>query len=49
MEIQIKTYTARLCHDNGTVTLKAVATSSEQAVAIIAAAEGCPTHAVVLV
>ncbi|MFP9100470.1 hypothetical protein ACLI09_15575 [Flavobacterium sp. RHBU_24] len=49
MEIQLKTYTARLCHDIGTVTLSTVAKSPEQAITQIAAAEGCPTHAVVLV
>jgi len=49
MEGLLKKYTARLCHDNGTVTISAVATSPEQAVALIAAAEGCPTHAVVII
>lgn len=44
----LKTYTARPCHDNGIMELKSVATSPEGAVAIITAAEGCPTHAVEL-
>lgn len=49
MEGLLKKYTARLSHDKGTVTISAVATSPEQAVALIAAAEGCPTHAVVII
>ncbi|MFP5439031.1 MAG: hypothetical protein ACLGH8_14715 [Bacteroidia bacterium] len=49
METHLKTYTAWLCHDNGKVKISAVATSPEQAVALIAAAEGCPTHAVVII
>ncbi|WP_162927049.1 hypothetical protein [Flavobacterium psychrotrophum] len=49
METPFKTYTALLCHDKGKVKIKTVAQNPGQAVAIIAAAEGCPPQAVVLI